>query len=148
MHIVIVGIERNHSCAYNRPTYLFETMFIGFSMKQMFDVNILVEVDDSMSALICTLLPESTSEEMLFITINPYSGLFCVMSYIGKRSTRSFVLRTRLIIVVIDFRDFILVEARFCQQIEQALNREPTTLVEAIHSLKYVETRSSSKQIV
>ena len=43
-----------------------------------------VEIDPSIPALRCELLPESTSEETLFISISPFSGLYKVVCYMGK----------------------------------------------------------------
>ncbi|CAF3486334.1 unnamed protein product [Rotaria socialis] len=40
-----------------------------------------IEIDSSIPALKCELLPESTTEEILFISINPFSGYFKVVSY-------------------------------------------------------------------
>jgi hypothetical protein len=47
-------------------------------------VFISVEIDSSIPALKCELLPESTSEEILFISISPFSGLYKIVSYMGK----------------------------------------------------------------
>ncbi|CAF2842556.1 unnamed protein product [Rotaria sp. Silwood2] len=69
----------------------------------------LLEIDSSIPALQCQLLPESTSEEILFISINPFSGLFKVVSYM---------------------------ETRYSQQIENALNRDQTNLIDAINLFK------------
>ena len=44
----------------------------------------LVDIDLSIPALKCELLPESTSEEALFVSISPFSGLYKVVSYMGK----------------------------------------------------------------
>ncbi|CAF1025919.1 unnamed protein product [Rotaria sordida] len=68
-----------------------------------------IEIDSSIPALQCELLPESTSEEILFISINPFSGLFKVVSYM---------------------------ETRYSQQIENALNRDQTNLIDAINLFK------------
>ncbi|CAF3177384.1 unnamed protein product [Rotaria socialis] len=42
-----------------------------------------IEIDSSIPALKCELLPESTTEEILFISINPFSGFFKVVSYMA-----------------------------------------------------------------
>ncbi|CAF3375137.1 unnamed protein product [Rotaria socialis] len=42
-----------------------------------------IEIDSSIPALKCELLPESTTEEILFISINPFSGYFKVVSYMA-----------------------------------------------------------------
>ncbi|CAF0853162.1 unnamed protein product [Rotaria sp. Silwood1] len=68
-----------------------------------------IEIDSSIPALKCEFLPESTSEEILFISINPFSGLFKVVSYM---------------------------ETRYSQQIENALNREQTNLIDSINLFK------------
>ncbi|CAF4897234.1 unnamed protein product, partial [Rotaria sp. Silwood1] len=68
-----------------------------------------IEIDPSIPALKCELLPESRSEEILFISISPFSGLYKVVSYM---------------------------ETRYSQQIEYALNRDPLNLIEAINLFK------------
>ncbi|CAF5089721.1 unnamed protein product, partial [Rotaria magnacalcarata] len=65
-----------------------------------------IEIDSSIPALKCELLPESTTEEILFISINPFSGFFKVVSYM---------------------------ETCYSQQIENALNRDQTNLIDAIN---------------
>jgi hypothetical protein len=45
---------------------------------------LLVEIDSEIPALKCEFLPESTSDEILFISISPFSGLYKVVSYMGK----------------------------------------------------------------
>ena len=58
----------------------------------------------------CELLPESTDDELLYISVNSHSGLFRAVSYISndKRS----------------------------EQIEKALNDDPTKLIDAINTFK------------
>jgi len=46
-----------------------------------------VKFDPSIPALRCELLPESTTEETLFVSISPFSGLYKVTSYMGKKLT-------------------------------------------------------------
>ena len=48
-------------------------------------VSFLAVIDPHIPALRCELLPESTSEEILFISINPFSGLYKVSSYMGNK---------------------------------------------------------------
>lgn len=45
---------------------------------------LLVEIDSAIPALKCEFLSESTPEEILFISISPFSGLYKVVSYMGK----------------------------------------------------------------
>lgn len=60
----------------------------------------------------CELLPESNDDELLYISINCYSGLFRVVSYTNdERFSRS-------------------------EQIEKALNDDQTKLIESINSFK------------
>ncbi len=59
-------------------------MYSKYQQIDCFKYLILVEIDSSIPALKCELLPESTSEEILFISISPFSGLFKVVSYMGK----------------------------------------------------------------
>ncbi|CAF2044531.1 unnamed protein product [Rotaria magnacalcarata] len=68
-----------------------------------------IEIDPLIPALKCELLPDSTSEEALFISISPFSGLYKVTSYM---------------------------ETRYSQQIEYALNRDQGTLIDAINLFK------------
>ncbi|CAF0807683.1 unnamed protein product [Adineta steineri] len=68
-----------------------------------------IEIDSSIPVLKCELLPESTSEEILFISISPFSGLYKIVSYM---------------------------ESRFCLQIEHALNRDQGNLIDAINLFK------------
>ncbi|CAF1028589.1 unnamed protein product [Rotaria sordida] len=68
-----------------------------------------IEIDPLIPALKCELLPESTSEEILFISISPFSGLYKVVCYM---------------------------ETRYSQQIEYALNRDPGNLIDAINLFK------------
>ncbi|CAF3629872.1 unnamed protein product [Rotaria socialis] len=69
-----------------------------------------IEIDSSIPALKCELLPESTTEEILFISINPFSGYFKVVSYM---------------------------ETCYSQQIENALNRDQTNLIDTINLFKH-----------
>ncbi|CAF0747923.1 unnamed protein product [Adineta ricciae] len=68
-----------------------------------------IKIDASIPVLICDFLPESTSDERLFISISPYSGLYRAASYM---------------------------ETRFSKQIESALNNNPNNLTEPINSFK------------
>ncbi|UJR23584.1 hypothetical protein I4U23_026573 [Adineta vaga] len=68
-----------------------------------------IEIDSSIPALKCEFLPESTPEELLFISISPYSGLYKVVCFM---------------------------ETLHSQRIENALNRDQTNLIDAINSLK------------
>ena len=88
----------------------------------------LVEIDSSIPALKCELLPESTSEEILFISINPFSGLYKVISYMGKSIPLLFAHYTPYILSYS--------ETRYSQQIEYALNRDQDNLNNAINLLK------------
>ncbi|CAF4383757.1 unnamed protein product, partial [Adineta steineri] len=67
------------------------------------------EIDSIIPALKCGFLPDSTSEEILFISISPFSGLFKVVSYM---------------------------ETRYSPQIENTLNRDQTNLIESINLFK------------
>lgn len=68
-----------------------------------------IVIDPTIPSLKCELLPESSPEEILFISISPFSGLYKVVSYM---------------------------ENRFSQQIEHALNRDQNNLTEAINLFK------------
>ncbi|CAF0742948.1 unnamed protein product [Adineta ricciae] len=68
-----------------------------------------IEIDPTVPVLKCELLLESTSEEMLFISISPFSGLYKVVSYI---------------------------DSQYLQQIEHALNRDQNSLLESINLFK------------
>ncbi|CAF4343598.1 unnamed protein product, partial [Adineta steineri] len=68
-----------------------------------------IEIDSSIPVLKCELLPESTSEEILFISISRFSGLYKIVSYM---------------------------ESRFCLQTEHALNRDQGNLIDAINLFK------------
>lgn len=47
-------------------------------------LSFLAVIDPTIPALKCELLPESSSEEMLFVSISPFSGLYKVFSYMGN----------------------------------------------------------------
>ncbi|UJR25327.1 hypothetical protein I4U23_006678 [Adineta vaga] len=68
-----------------------------------------IEIDSSIPVLKCELLLESRTEEILFISISPFSGLYKVVSYM---------------------------ESRYLQQIEHALNRDHGNLLETINLFK------------
>jgi len=71
-----------------------------------------IEIDLKILTMKCELLPKSNDDELLYISINCYSGLFCVVSYIkDERCSRS-------------------------EQIEKALNDDQTKLIESINSFK------------
>jgi len=59
-------------------------MSIKYQLNNCYKYLILVEIDSSIPVLKCELLPESTSEEILFISISPFSGLYKIVSYMGK----------------------------------------------------------------
>lgn len=88
----------------------------------------LVEIDSSIPTLKCELLPESTSEETIFISINPFSGLYKVISYMGKSTPILFSCYTPYILSYS--------ETRYSQQIEYALNRDQDNLINVINLLK------------
>lgn len=68
-----------------------------------------IEIDSSIPVLKCELLSECSTEEILFISISPFSGLFKAVCYM---------------------------ETRFCQQIENALNRDQTNLIDSLNQFK------------
>ncbi|CAF1464288.1 unnamed protein product, partial [Didymodactylos carnosus] len=80
-----------------------------------------IEIDSVIPALKCELLPNSTSEEILFILISPLSGIFKVVSYM---------------------------ETRYSQQIENSLNRDQTNLTESINLLKIWLIQQRIKSLV
>lgn len=90
-----------HARCQRRFEELKETILSTTSANMIFDPSI--------PALRCELLPESTIEETLFVSISPFSGLYKVVSYM---------------------------ENRFIQQIEHALNRDQGNLIEAINIFK------------
>jgi hypothetical protein len=69
-------------------------------------VCFLADIDSTIPALKCELLPECTTNEILFISISPFSGLYKVVSYMGRMKTtlnwiwssnRSYLLKKRVI---------------------------------------------------
>ena len=88
-----------------------------------------MEIDSSVPALKCQLLPESTVEETLFISINPFSGLYKVVSYMGEAEIYLYFL--------LSIRLAVFIESHYSQQIEISLNRDQTNLIDAINSYKY-----------
>jgi hypothetical protein len=65
-------------------------MYSKYQQIDCFKYLILVEIDSSIPALKCELLPESTSEEILFISISPFSGLYKTVSYMGNTKKKNF----------------------------------------------------------
>jgi hypothetical protein len=63
-----------------------------------FNYSILVEIDSTIPALKCQLLPESTSEEILFISISPFSGLYKIVSYMGNDRRRGFYVKFEMFV--------------------------------------------------
>jgi len=67
-------------------------MYSKYQQIDCFKYLILVEIDSSIPVLKCELLPESTSEEILFISISPFSGLYKTVSYMGNTKKKIFFL--------------------------------------------------------